>query len=113
MSKRLPRIILEDIIECIGKILTYTTGMNYEEFLKDSKTREAVYRNFEVMGEAANRMPESFMDEYSEIEWHKIISTRNRIIHRYDEIDDMIIWNIIQNTLPGLQSILEGLLKKA
>jgi uncharacterized protein with HEPN domain len=112
MSKRSPRIILEDIIECIGKILTYTNGMTYEEFLKDSKTREAVYRNFEVMGEAANRMPEEFKEDRSEIEWHKIIATRNRIIHSYDEIDDMIIWNIIQNTLPELKTKLEELLKK-
>jgi uncharacterized protein with HEPN domain len=112
MSKRSPRIILEDIIECIGKILTYINGMKYEEFLKDSKTREAVYRNFEVMGEAANRMPEEFKEDRSEIEWYKIIATRNRIIHSYDEIDDMIIWNIIQNTLPELKTKLEELLKK-
>ncbi len=112
MSKREPRIILEDILDCAGKILAYTKEMQYLEFLNDSKTREAVYRNFEVMGEAANRMPENFMDANPEIEWHKIISTRNRIIHSYDEIDDMIIWNIIQNTLPGLKTMLEDLLKK-
>ncbi|HSY77347.1 MAG TPA: HepT-like ribonuclease domain-containing protein, partial [Bacteroidia bacterium] len=80
-------------------------------FLADSKTREAVYRNIEVMGEAANRMPEEYMIEHSEIEWHKIISTRNIIIHSYDEIDDRIIWNIIQNSLPGLKAKLELLLK--
>jgi uncharacterized protein with HEPN domain len=111
MSKRIPSVIVEDILECIKKILNYTAGMDYDKFLKDSKTREAVYRNIEVMGEAANRMPNEFIDKYSEIEWHKIISTRNIIIHSYDEIDDSIIWNIIQNSLPGLQLKLESLLK--
>ncbi|HTB31643.1 MAG TPA: DUF86 domain-containing protein [Bacteroidia bacterium] len=112
MSKRIPSVIIEDILESIGKIMSYTVGMDYDSFLKDSKTREAVYRNFEVMGEAANRMPNEFIDKYSEIEWHKIISTRNIIIHSYDEIDDSIIWNIIQNSLPELQSKLEDLLKR-
>lgn len=64
------------------------------------------------MGEAANRMPIEFIDKHSEIEWHKIISTRNIIIHSYDEIDDSIIWNIIQNSLPELQSKLQNLLKR-
>jgi len=86
--------------------------MNYDSFIKDTKTREAVYRNFEVMGEAANRMPDEFVDIHSEIEWHKIISTRNIIIHSYDEIDDTIIWNIIQNSLPELELKLEKLLKR-
>ena len=56
-------------------------------------------------------MPAEFIDKYPEIEWHKIISTRNIIIHSYDEIDDSIIWNIIHNNLPELQLELEGLLK--
>jgi uncharacterized protein with HEPN domain len=111
MSKRIPWIIIEDILECIRKIISYTSGMDYDSFLKDSKTREAVYRNFEVMGEAANRMPDEFMDKNPEVEWHRIISTRNIIIHSYDEIDDNIIWNIIHNSLPELQLKLEYLLK--
>jgi uncharacterized protein with HEPN domain len=75
MSKRIPGVIIEDILECIEKIISYTTGLDYDKFLKDSKTREAVYRNIEVMGEAANRMPTEFLDKHPEIEWHKIIST--------------------------------------
>ncbi|HTB07568.1 MAG TPA: DUF86 domain-containing protein [Bacteroidia bacterium] len=111
MSERIPSIILEDILECIEKILTYTKGLSFDEFLKDSKTREAVYRNLEVMGEAANRMPDDFIENHPEIEWYKIISTRHIIIHGYDEIDDRIIWNIMRNSLPVLQAKLRTLLK--
>jgi uncharacterized protein with HEPN domain len=111
MSERIPSIILEDILECIEKILTYTKGLSFDEFLKDSKTREAVYRNLEVMGEAANRMPDDFIENHPEIEWYKIISTRHIIIHGYDEIDDRIIWNIMRNSLPALQAKLRTLLK--
>jgi uncharacterized protein with HEPN domain len=109
MSKRIEKVLLEDIMETINKILQYTQNMTYEEFLTDSKTREAVYRNIEVMGEAANRMPQYFMNDHDEIEWYKIISTRNIIIHHYDEIDDRIIWNVIQKHLPDLKLKLEKL----
>jgi len=91
MSKRITSVLIEDLLECISKILDYTKGMTYEDFLKDSKTREAVYRNFEVMGEAANRLPEYYLNDHPEVEWHKIIAARNVIIHHYDEIDDKII----------------------
>jgi len=109
MSKRIPKVILEDIIECIEKMLNYTAGMNYDDFLADSKTREAVYRNLEVMGEATNRMPEEYILDHPEIEWNKMIATRNVIIHAYDEIDDAVVWNIITTILPGLKVKLEKL----
>jgi uncharacterized protein with HEPN domain len=57
MSKRTPSLLLEDILESIGKIRQYTTGMSFENFCLDSKTIDAVIRNFEIIGEAANRLP--------------------------------------------------------
>lgn len=51
MSKRIPGVIIEDILESIGKVMSYTKGMEYTSFLNDTKTKEAVYRNFEVMRE--------------------------------------------------------------
>lgn len=53
MSKRIPRLLLDDILHCAGKIGEYTDGMSFEEFLND-KTIDAVIRNFEIIGEAAN-----------------------------------------------------------
>ena len=50
MSKRSPQLLLEDIIESANKILEYTNGLSYERFLADSKTVDAVIRNFEIMG---------------------------------------------------------------
>lgn len=58
MSKRSPQLLLEDIIGSANKILIYTEGLSYEQFLADDKTIDAVIRNFEIIGEAANRLPE-------------------------------------------------------
>jgi uncharacterized protein with HEPN domain len=76
--------------------------MSFEEFLKDSKTIDAVIRNFEIIGEAANRLPDEFKEEYPSIDWHKIRGFRNRIVHDYMGIDFSIVWDIRNSYLPSL-----------
>ena len=76
--------------------------MNFEEFSKDSKTIDAVIRNFEIIGEAANRLPEEFKEKHSAIDWHRIRGFRNRIVHDYMGIDFGIVWDIRINYLPIL-----------
>jgi uncharacterized protein with HEPN domain len=72
MSKRETKLLLSDIIESIDKIKRYTLGYTFEEFLNDSKTSDAVVRNFEIIGEAANRIPEEIRDQNNQINWHRI-----------------------------------------
>ncbi len=100
MSKRESKLLIEDILESGQKILDYTKGLTYEEFLKDSKTVDAVIRNFEIIGEAANRLTEDFKDENSNIDWHRIRGFRNRIVHDYFGIDYEIVWQIKDTFLP-------------
>jgi len=57
MSKRDWKLFVIDMMESIEKIERYISGLSYEEFIKDSKTRDAVVRNLEVIGEAANGIP--------------------------------------------------------
>ena len=68
MSKRSLSLLFEDILESIGKIERYTEGMTQENFQSDEKTSDAVVRNLEIIGEAAGRLPEDFIDRNSEIE---------------------------------------------
>lgn len=65
MSKRHPELLVEDIIESGNKILTYTATLSLEQFIDDDKTVDAVVRNFEIIGEAANKLPEEYKDKYS------------------------------------------------
>lgn len=99
MSKRSSQLLLQDIIDCTNKILAYTEGLSFEQFIADSKTVDAVIRNFEVIGEAANRLPEETKDQFPQIDWQRIRGFRNRIVHDYMGIDYNIVWLIRENYL--------------
>lgn len=106
MSKRSPDLLIQDIIESAQKILDYTTGISYDEFKKDSMRVDAVIRNFEIIGEAANRLPDQIKNDISEIDWHKIRGFRNRVAHDYMGINYFIVWQIREEFLPSLIDIL-------
>ena len=107
MSKRQPQLLIEDITDSSNKILEYTSGMSFIEFNDDTKTIDAVIRNFEIIGEAANRLPEDFKQEHTTVDWHKIRGFRNRIVHDYMGIDNGIVWDIKMNFLPKLIKALQ------
>jgi uncharacterized protein with HEPN domain len=102
MSKRDPILLLSDILEAINKNKIYTNGYNFNSFIEDVKTIDAVIRNFEIIGEAANRLPEDFKDVHKGINWQRIRGFRHRIVHDYMEIDLQIVWTIIQKDLDQL-----------
>jgi uncharacterized protein with HEPN domain len=110
MSKRQPNLLIEDIIDSGQKILTYTADLSFDEFVADSKTIDAVVRNFEIIGEAANRLPEEIKEKYPDIDWHRIRGFRNRIVHDYFGIDYNIVWQIKETFLPVLLDKLKKIL---
>ncbi len=102
MSKREPKLLLADLLEAVAKIKNYTAGYTYETFIADSKTLDAVIRNFEIIGEVANRLPSEFKEKYPIIDWFRIVGFRNRIVHDYLGIDYKIVWAIIQKDIDKL-----------
>lgn len=109
MSKRTSQLLIQDILDSCHKIMEYTESMTYDDFVKDSKTIDAVIRNFEIIGEAANRLPESFKESHAQIDWHRIRGFRNRIVHDYMGIDYEIVWEIRDKYLINLIGSLEKL----
>jgi uncharacterized protein with HEPN domain len=107
MSKRPVNLLLDDISEAIERVARYTAGMSFAIFTNDEKTVDAVVRNLEIIGEAANRLPDEFKDGHPEIEWHKVIGLRNRIVRDYFGIDLEIIWQILHRDLPPLQASIQ------
>ena len=83
MSKRSSDLLLLDMKEAAEKILKYTKGLSFEDFLADDNTIDAVVRNFEIIGEASLRIDEDFRFEHPQIEWKKLRGFRNRIVHDY------------------------------
>jgi uncharacterized protein with HEPN domain len=107
MSKRNPSLLIEDILESANKIILFTEDMSFEDFELDIKTIDAVIRNFEVIGEASNRLPESFKELNETIDWQKIIGFRNKLIHDYVKVNNGIVWEIRNDYLPILINELE------
>jgi len=102
---------LYDILQSINEIDSYYDNKPriFEEYVSDIKTKRAIERNLEIIGEAANRILKKDKDfKLNNVE--KIIGTRNRIIHGYDKISDDLIWSIVINHLPKLKGEVTGLL---
>lgn len=101
------------MLEAASKIQLYTKNFTLESFCEDDKTIDAVVRNFEIIGEAANRIHPDYRIQYPQIAWNRIRGFRNRIIHEYFGIDYEIVWNIIVNDLSelvlDLSNIIDGL----
>lgn len=112
MSKRDTLLLLEDMLQSAKKIKRYVIDHDFESFLSDEKTMDAVVRNFEIIGEAANRVNPDFKVNNPEIEWSRIRGFRNRIVHEYFGIDYEIIWQIIEDYLDELIEWLETIIDK-
>ena len=101
---------LYDIIKSIEEIDSYfPNSKNFQDYVNDGRTRRAVERNIEIIGEAMSRI----LKQDSSINIsnsRKIVDARNKIIHGYDEISDDVIWGIVVNNLPVLKSEVENLL---
>jgi uncharacterized protein with HEPN domain len=102
MSDRSPELLIDDILEAADKILRYTDGMTLEDFALNEMAMDAVARNFEIIGEAANRLPNDFKMSNSHIDWNRIRGLRNRIVHEYFGVDFEIVWEIRKNYIPEL-----------
>ena len=102
---------LYDILGSINEIESYfvDTPKLFEVFQNDLRTKRAVERNIEIIGEAMSRILKE--DNYIEISnSRKIVDVRNRIIHGYDSVSDDVIWGIVIKNLPVLQKEVEVLL---
>ena len=102
MSSRSVKLLIEDILESGERILAYTHGLSFEEFVNSPMVTDAVIRNFEIIGEAANRLPRDFRSKQTDVDWRRIRGFRNRIVHDYFGIDYQIVWLVKESFLPDL-----------
>ena len=96
-------IFLNDILDAIEKIFNFIEGMDYEAFLIDEKTREAVARKIEIIGEAAKNLPSEIREKYANIDWKGIIGMRIKLSHEYFGISWSMVWETIQKDLSQLK----------
>jgi uncharacterized protein with HEPN domain len=111
MSRNLA-LYLTDIITSIDKIKKYTFSLNYDEFVEDEKTLDAVTHNLMIIGEATKKIPSEIRVKYSQIEWQKISGLRDFIAHVYFSINTEIVWNIVQTKLDELKTCVQEILNQ-
>ena len=99
---------LDDILDGVEKIKRYTREMTYEEFVDDSKTVDAVLRNFEVIGEAAKNVPDEIRQEYDDVPWSEMAGMRDKLIHGYASVELQIVWTTIEKEISALETQIES-----
>lgn len=112
MPRREDELLVADIRNGLNKILQYTNGLTYEQFIAEEKTLDAVIRNFEIVGEAANILSHEFKINNSKIDWRGLTDFRNVLIHNYFGIDYHIVWVIIQNDVQKHIDLLDSMLNE-
>jgi len=102
-----PLPFIEHIKQAIALIEEYLGNYSYSQFAKDQKTRDAVIRQLEIIGEAATNLEEEFRNTCSEIPWREIVDFRNVLIHDYWEIDLELVWKAATEEIKELKKALD------
>lgn len=101
---------IADILECVTKIEDYTAGMTFADFRASPKTVDAVYRNLEVIGEAARHIPPDIEARHPAVPWSRMRGMRDVLIHEYFGVDLETVWQTIHSNLPQLLDVLRKVL---
>lgn len=101
------KLRIVDIVNAINHIDEYVFGMEFEDFAEDSKTLDAVIRNFTIIGEASGHIPAEIIEEWDEVPWRDMRDIRNIVVHAYFGIMPKVLWDTIKNDLPPLKPMLK------
>lgn len=104
------RVYIEDIAEAIRKIEKFTENLDYESFVNTPIIIDAVIRNFEVLGEAAVKIPPEIRSKYKQVPWVEMAGMRNKLIHEYSRVNNQILWKTIISDLPLLKIAMSNII---
>lgn len=105
-------LYLEDILDSINAINSYTQNLTYEDFSSDRKTYSATIRELEIIGEAVGKLPDEIKNQHPEVEWRDIKGMRNLLIHEYFGVDLEIVWKVVKDDIPQLKQTVKNILDK-
>ena len=102
---------LESMLMAMKKVRAYTADFkSFEDFDRDELVKDAVIRNFEIMGESVKHVPFNFQRKHRQLPWNHILALRNFIVHEFFDVDDEVLWEIIQTDLSRNISDLEDII---
>jgi len=101
--------LCEAAVEAVG----HTANRNHSDWETDRLLQLSLIRLLEVVGEAAASISVEFQKEHPEIPWRTMIGMRNRLIHGYFDVNLDVVWQTVQEDLPGLISVVRPILVNA
>ena len=102
--KRTIQHLIDDFNEYMDRIVQDSKGTNLKVFAQNKLLQDAMLRRIEILGEISKNLPKEFKKKFPDIEWDKISGTRDRIAHKYDNVNLELVWEIIKREIPLLKT---------
>lgn len=101
---------IEDILHSIERIEKAICALTYDAYAQNEDVQDITDRRFQIIGEAARKVPEEIRQNHSQLPWSKMIGLRNFVVHEYKRVDRRVVWDTINKELPPLKTALKTLL---
>ena len=109
-EKRSSSLLLFDIYQSVEKIEEFTRGISFDQLLADERTKDAILRNLQVIGEASKNLPETLIADHPEVDWSGLAGVRDIVTHRYFRVDWHLLWTSVHEELPVLKIQIRNLM---
>jgi uncharacterized protein with HEPN domain len=110
MTQHSPTVRMRHMLDHAKEAIDLVAGKEIADISRNRVLELALVRLVEIVGEAANRLPEEDQLRYPSIPWREVVGMRNRLVHGYDAIDLDVLWDTLQIDLPQLIEELERIL---